>query len=145
MSEIFLVDGWRFRAGIALSLAAPAAAGLQLYAYPTLFGDVGGAGFLRVIFVLLLLALGLHFAIGIARRSEPIIEVSDALVRWSSIYPGSPRGELPIDEIRGASLQAGWLLLDTRSGGLERVGIGLLRPATRERVRDAIERRVARR
>jgi hypothetical protein len=125
--------------GPALSMAA----GFQLYTNPRYFEDGTWVGVMHAIGALAVLTMGIYFASGIVRRHEPIVEVSDARVRSGSIYLGTPRVEVETARIAGVSLDSGWLLLTTRSGELVKMALQLLSPEKRDRVRSAIEKRIA--
>jgi len=143
MSEIFLADGWRAKAGWCLGPALSMAAGFQQYTNPSYVEDDPWFGVMHAIGALAVLAMGIYFAAGIVRRHEPIVEISDARVRSGSIYLGTPRVEVEMARIAGVAVDSGWLLVTTRSGELVKMALQLLSRETRDRVRCAIERRIA--
>lgn len=141
MSERFLAGGWRIAMAWLLVFAMPAMGIYTLVRPP----DAGAAiGALSLATGLLFLILGGVFAWGLLHRSRPVIEISDELLEFGSIYGFGSRKRIPLGEIERVDLAGPRLDLTLRGGRLVRLRLPEVAPETRRAARDAIERRLAR-
>ncbi len=88
--------------------------------------------------------LAAHLAVGLRRRSRPLVEVSDEAVDWQGPYGFARPKSVALRDVVGVEFKS-WhtLRLKTRDGESIKILVGELRKSDRQAIREAIEQRLS--
>ena len=141
LSEVFIADGFRRKAAWALAVVAPCAAALWAM---TAIRGVGHpvVETIGLIGALAMLGTGFVWAIGVARRNRPVVEVSDRRIEYGSPFGLATRRTLATGDVAAVRRTGNWLILTTREGGLEKIDVSDLSDETAQQVAASIGRRI---